>query len=114
MPDNVWSLLGMLATAAAILLAAHYTTKWIAARGLSRYAAGCGAGDFRVLRQTGLGKDAQAVLLQLGERCLLLGVTPGGVTLLRELDREEAAQWTKEEETATFLEALQKDWPKKK
>lgn len=117
--ENVLPLLGMLAMVALILVAAHYTTKWIALHGTSGLTVARGDERFRVLRVVSLGKDGQAALLQAGDRCLLLGVTPNSVTLLRELDEAEAAQWISGEtaEAAappSFLEALQRNWSKKK
>ncbi len=116
---NVLPLLGMLAVVVLILAAAHYTTKWIALHGTPGLAAARGDEKFRVLRVVSLGKDGQAALLQAGDRCLLLGVTPGSVTLLRELDEEEAARWIGGETAdaaapPSFLEALQRNWSKKK
>jgi len=109
----------MLAVVAAILFAAHFVTKWIALRSVPGSAAARGDERLRVLGRVGLGRDCQAVVLQMGERCLLLGVTPASITLLRELDEEETARWTGGEEQETiappsFLEALQRNWPKKK
>ncbi len=117
--ENVLPLLGMLAMVALILAAAHYTTKWIALHGTPGLTAARGDERVRVLRVVSLGKDGQAALLQAGNRCLLLGVTPGSVTLLRELDESEAAQWIGGEPAGTavppsFLEALQRSFSKKK
>ncbi len=117
--EIVFSLLGMLTAVALILAAAHYTTKWIALHGTPGLPAARGDEKFRVLRMVSLGKDGQAALLQAGDRCLLLGVTPNSVTLLRELDAEEAARWIGGETADAavspgFLEALQRNWSKKK
>jgi len=109
----------MLAAVAAILFAAHFVTKWIALRGAPRFAAPRGDERLRVLGRISLGRDGQAVVLQMGERCLLLGVTPANISLIRELDEEETARWVGGEEQEivappSFLEALQRNWPKKK
>ncbi len=109
------SLLGMLAVVVAILFAAHFVTKWIA--GAPHMTAARGDERLRVLGRISLGRDGQAVVLQMGKRCLLLGVTPTSITLIRELDEEETAQWISVQETVappSFLEALQRNWPKKK
>jgi len=114
----VLSLLGMLAAMAAILFAAHFVTKWIAARSAPHMTAAGGDERLRVLGRISLGRDGQAVVLQIGERCLLLGVTPTNISLLRELDEEETARWISGEEEKiappSFLEALQRNWPRKK
>lgn len=117
--EHIWSLIGMLAAVVAILFAAHFVTKWIALQGTPHIASPRGDGRLRVLDRISLGRDCQAVVLQMGDRCLLLGVAPTGVSLLRELDEEETARWTGREEQEnvappSFLEALQRNWPKKK
>ena len=40
-----------------------------------------------------LGKDQLLLVVQAGERYLLLGSTPAGLTLLAELSREEGENW---------------------
>jgi len=115
----ILSLIGMLAVVVAILFAAHFVTKWIALRGAPHMTAVRGDERLRVLGRITLGRDGQAVVLQMGERCLLLGVTPTSITLIRELDEEETVRWTSGETQETiappsFLEALQRNWPKKK
>ena len=58
------------------------------------------------------------VFVRLDQRCLLFGVTSGGISLLAELTEEEAAKWLqKREEIArqpSFLEVLRDNLPKKK
>ncbi len=115
----ILSLLGMLVAVAAILFAAYFVTKWIAAWSAPGFTAARGDERLSVLGRISLGRDGQAVVLQIGERCLLLGVTPANISLIRELDEDEAAQWISgeaQEKIAppSFLEALQRNWPKKK
>ncbi|MGC4028524.1 MAG: flagellar biosynthetic protein FliO [Steroidobacteraceae bacterium] len=47
--------------------------------------AGGGSGGIEVLAQTALGQRERAVIVRVGEARLLLGVTPGQVTLLHTL-----------------------------
>ena len=59
------------------------------------------------LDQLPLGRDQRVVLVRAGERFLLLGATPAGISLLAELTKEEAASWKREaEERPGFQEAL--------
>jgi len=110
----------MLAVTAAILVLAYFSTRWIGRLGASEPLGALGDPRLCVLRQLRLGKDERLVLARLGERCLLLGVAAGGVTLLLELAPEEAAMWLEEREHASaagqpsFLEVLKKSWPGKK
>ena len=56
--------------------------------------------------------------MRLEKRCLLLGVTSGGIRLLTELTEEEAAPWQKDPGAApcapSFLDILRDNLPKKK
>lgn len=116
MGQDVWTLLGMLATAAAILVLAHYVTKWVAGRSGLRTMAGA-SGGFQVLGQISVGRNERLTLVRLESRCLLLGVTAGGISLLAELTEEEAARWLQkrtEQTTPTFAEALRETLTRKK
>jgi flagellar protein FliO/FliZ len=72
----------------------------LGARWLMRYggAQGVAAGALRVVASLPIGQRERAVVIQVGERQLLLGVAPGRVALLHELDtllpveRRSAAQ----------------------
>jgi len=107
-------LIGMLAAVVAILVLAYLATRWIASRGVGGGAA-AGAG-FCVLRQISLGRAERLLLVRLGERCLLLGVTAGGISLLKELEADEAEEWLKPKETPAapgFLDVLKENLKKK-
>lgn len=118
--QNFWSLLGVLAAVILILYLAYYATKWIGTHGVPGGSAVIrpgGAGKFRILGQLGVGRNERLVLVRLDERCYLLGVTEHQITLLRELDGEEAAEWLKESEGGAapgFLEVLGDSLRKKK
>ena len=67
------------------------------------------------LAQLNVGKSERLLLVRLGSRCLLLGVTAGGISLLAELTEEEAAQWQAQTEGnpqsggfAELLDGIQK------
>jgi flagellar protein FliO/FliZ len=65
----------------------------------------------RVLGRLGLGQRSQVTLVQVGEKVLVLGVTPGSVTILDKMDSvqelEEASQG-KRASTGGFMETLRR------
>ena len=85
---SVASLVGMLLTTVAVLALAYWVTRWVAQRGTSGLPGPAGQ-DLKVLWQVSLGKAERLVLVRLDQRCLLLGVTSGGISLLAELTEEE-------------------------
>lgn len=116
---NVFSLLGMLITVILILLLAYWVTRFIGQKGLPGWARGMqNSGELRILWQLSLGKGERLLLVRLHERCLLLGVSGGGITVLTELSREEAAVWLQKEgevpKAPSFLEIMRDNLPKKK
>lgn len=89
--SSLLSLVWMLLCVVAIIVLAYLFTRFIAGRGsLGKLNLGGGAGKFKVLARLSLGRDQSAVLVQAGERYLLLGTANSGVTLLLELTSEEA------------------------
>ena len=112
MPAGIWTPIGMLAATALILVLAYWTTKWVAQRGLGGVQAGSisgGSARFRVLGQIALGRGERLVLVRLEDKCYLLGVTNGSITLLKELEGDEAKSWLAETErqpAPSFLEIL--------
>ncbi|MBE7003228.1 MAG: hypothetical protein E7425_02945 [Ruminococcaceae bacterium] len=118
---NFWSLLGVLTIVILILWFAYYATRWIAVHGAPGGAVTVRRGEtgrFRILGQLGVGRNERLVLVQLEQRCYLLGVTEHQITLLRELDEDEAAQWLRaSDDTPTapgFMEVLGDALRKKK
>lgn len=119
MGGNILSLLGMLLTVVLVLFLAYWCTRFIAQRGLPGWAKGSGGADkLQLLWQMSLGKNERLVLVRLGGRCLLLGVTGGGINLIMELTEEEASAWLQKPEAAaqqpSFLDILRDSLPKKK
>lgn len=89
--DSVLSLMWMLLCVVVIIVLAYLFTKYVAGRkGLVGFGGPGGTGRFKALARLSLGREQSAVLIQAGERYLLLGVAPSGVTLLAELTQEEA------------------------
>lgn len=116
---NVFSLIGMLITVILILLLAYWVTRFIGQRGLPGWARGMqNSGELQLIWQLSLGKGERLVLVRVHERCLLLGVSGGGITVLTELTQEEAAVWLQKQGEApqapSFLEILRDNLPKKK
>lgn len=118
---NFWSLLGVLAVIVLILYFAYFATRWIGTHSVPGGAGTLrmgGAEDLRILGQLGVGRNERLVLVRLGERCYLLGVTEHQITLLRELDGEEAAPWLAQGENAPaapgFMEVLSETLRRKK
>ena len=52
--------------------------------------------NFRVAARLGVGRNAALVVVRVGERCLLLGVTEQNITLLKEWEGEEVYAWLTE------------------
>ena len=92
---------------------AYWFTRYVAGRGALR---GFQPGrQMEALDQLPLGRDQRVVLVRAGERFLLLGATPAGISLLAEHTKEEAASWKREaEERPGFQEALMTVLSKKK
>ena len=88
MLDNILSLLWLLICVLAIAALAYLFTKYVAGRNGGLLGAGGGTARFKVLAR--LGRDQSLVLVRAGERYLLLGAAPSGVTLTAELTPEEA------------------------
>ena len=117
--QNVFSLVGMLALVVLILFLAYWATRWLGRmqaggnlRAMTRYGE-----KFCVLAQISLGRNERIVLVRVMERCCLLGVTSEQVTLLRELDEEEAAAWISDKERPAapgFTEILKENFRKRK
>lgn len=119
MERNVFSLLGMLLTVVAVLALAYWVTRLIGQRGMPGWARGTqNAGELQILWQVSLGKGERLVLVRLHKRCLLLGVTGNGISVLTELLPEEAAAWLEKQgevpEAPSFLDILRDNLPKKK
>lgn len=113
--ENTWlSLLWIFFCIVLIIGLAYWFTRFIGGHSrLTGLGAPRGAARIQVLSRTILGKDQALTLVQVEQRFLLLGVTPGGITLLLEFTPEEAADWPSRGappeagQTMSFKKALQ-------
>ena len=97
--DNEWlSLLWILVCIVAVLGLSYWFTRYVLGRGLlSRYGGQRGqGGKFHALQKLSISRDQQLLLVRVGDRVLLLGVSAGGIRTLCELTPEEAKPWLEE------------------
>ena len=94
---------------------------YAASRLVGKYGAGLpGAahmGELYVLRQIPVGRVERLVLVRVHQRCLLLGVAQGGISVLAELSEEDSAKWLSAPEpvpASDFFTVLRKSLEKKK
>ncbi len=104
--EEIGTLLGMLAAVLGVLVLAWLFTRYLAGRapGLGGFLPGRG-GKLRLLERMPLGREQSLVVVRMGEKVLLLGVTGSGISLLQELSAEEAAAWDSEVPTASSTDA---------
>ena len=114
------SLFGTLAAVLIIIGLAYWFTRHVAGSGvLGGIRTTAGDGRMQVVAQLTVGKDQRLLVAAVGERYFLLGITPGGISLLTELTEEEAAQWRRKEDDAPaaapgFRDALRSYMQKKR
>lgn len=89
----VLSAVGLLAVVLLVLAGAWIFTRWAGKNLGGSFAGFGGGGRVEVLDRTNLDRDRAILLVRAGERYLLLGSAPGGLTLLAELTREEGENW---------------------
>lgn len=119
MGTDLFALLGMLLTVVLILALAYFFTKYMSRLKLAGFKSIATSGRMHILDQLTFGTDLRLVLVQVGVRYLLLGLSPTGINQLAELTAEEAALWEANEQNntgfssgtspsfrASFLEAL--------
>ena len=87
--SSLFSLIWLLVCVLAVIVLAWLFTKYVAGRGGALGVSG-GSERFRVLSRLSLGREQSAVLVKVGEKYLLLGVTASEITVLKELTPEEA------------------------
>lgn len=93
MLPEVKSLLWVLVVTIVILALAYWFTRYV----VGRLAGGKLLGRqsrISVLEQISVGKEQRLMLVQMGDKVYLLGVTPGGITCLETLPADEVAGWT--------------------
>ena len=91
---QILGVLSMLAAVLLVLVGAYAFTRW-AGKNLAGGFTGVlgGSGRIEVLDRASLGKDQLLLVVRAGQRYLLLGSAPNGVTLLAELTQEEGENW---------------------
>ena len=91
---QILSVIGLLAVISLVLVCAYCFTRW-AGPGLSGglFAVGKAAGHLQVLDRAIVARDQALLVVKAGQRYLLLGCAPAGLTLLAELTREEGELW---------------------
>jgi len=94
MPSDIFTLLGMLLTLVAILVLAYFSTRYVAKFKLGKLMRARGGGEqMRILDQLTIGQDARLLVVEVGDRFLLLGHSASGISLLTELTAQEAERW---------------------
>jgi len=88
--DNILSVVWLLVCVLAVIALAYLFTKYVAGRNGSFLGARGGTDQFKVLSRLPLGREQSLALVQAGERYLLVGIAPSGVSLVAELTQEEA------------------------
>lgn len=108
--ETLASLAGTILAVLLIIGLAYWFTKHVAGSGaLGGFRAGAGNGQMKVLGQLSLGKDQRLAVVAVGAQFYLLGITPGGISLVAELTEEEADLWRQEQAPpppSSFREAL--------
>ena len=82
MIGDFFTVVGMLILVVGILVLCWFSTRKLA--GLGRL--GQGGTHIRLLDQASLGQDKAVAIVSVGEKYLLLGIAPGGISVLTELD----------------------------
>ncbi len=88
--DAILSLIWVLVCVLVIIALAYLFTKYVAGRGAGFFGRSGGTEGFRVLARLPLGREQCLLLVEAGERRLLLGAAPSGISLVAELTQEEA------------------------
>lgn len=113
--EPILSVIGLLAVVLLVLAGAYAFTRWAGKNLGGSFGAGLAGGRrLEVLDRAGLGKDQTLLVVRAGQRYLLLGSTPAGVTLLAELTKEEGESWNppassgEPEERSDFLALMRR------
>lgn len=112
--DHAWlSLIWLLFCVALIIGLAYWFTKHVVGGGALRGSGllgGANSGEqVKVLARLNLGREQALLLVRVGERHFLLGVTPSSISTLAEFTQEEAQAWPSTPESPaspSFSEAL--------
>ena len=88
--NSIFTLIWLLVCVLVIIVLAYLFTRYVAGRSSGALGISGGNGRFKVLARLSLGREQSVALVRAGERYLLLGIAPSGVSLVAELTREEA------------------------
>ena len=88
----VLSAVGLLAVVLLVLAGAYFFTRW-AGQNLGGGFLTARGSRLQVIDRASVGRDQAVLVVKAGQRYLLLGSTPAGLTLLAELTREEGENW---------------------
>ena len=88
--DSLFSLIWLLICVLVVVVLAYLFTRYVAGRGGGMAGLSGASERFKVLSRLSLGREQGVMLVKAGEKFLLLGVTPAGITLLKERTQEEA------------------------
>ena len=88
--DSLFSLIWLLICVLVVVVLAYLFTRYVAGRGDGMAGLSGASERLKVLSRLSLGREQGVMLVKAGEKFLLLGVTPAGITLLKELTQEEA------------------------
>ena len=92
--SQILSVLGLLAVVLLVMLGAYVFTRWAGQNlGAGGWLIRSGGSRLQILDRAALGRDQSVLLIKAGQRYLLLGCTPTGLTLLAELTQEEGENW---------------------
>ena len=83
--DSLFSLIWLLICVLVVVVLAYLFTRYVAGRGGGMAGLSGASERFKVLSRLSLGREQGVMLVKAGEKFLLLGVTPAGITLLKEL-----------------------------
>lgn len=109
LPESpLWQLAAMAVWILIILGAAYWVTRYVGRKGPGNV--GKQKENLRIVGALALGREQKLLVVQVGEKHLILGVTAGEIRLLGELTEQEAAGLQKDMEPAPpgFGEALQR------
>ena len=88
------SVLSLLAAVLLVLAGAYVFTRWAGKNLGGGFFSVRGGSRLQVLDRAVLGRDQAVLVVRAGQRYLLLGSTPAGLTLLAELTEEEGKLWS--------------------
>ena len=108
---NIFSFVFMLIAVGLILYLSYAVTKKLGSTGM----AGGMSKNMRVVDRIFMGRDKSIVIVRVGEKDYLLGISQNAITLLKELPEGEILAFAEGEPEASpmaFLDTLKKKWKK--